>query len=58
VTLNGFPYGDFHAERVKEEVYRPDWADVRRHHYTLDLAHILCELLRRTLRRGRSRLCR
>src|SRR5881397_3413253 len=45
VTLNGFPYGDFHAERVKEDVYRPDWADVRRHHYTLDLAHILCELL-------------
>src|SRR3989442_4947747 len=44
-TLNGFPYGDFHAERVKEEVYRPDWADVRRHHYTLDLAHLLCELL-------------
>ena len=44
-TLNGFPYGDFHAERVKEEVYRPDWADVRRHHYTVDLAHILCELL-------------
>src|SRR5207249_680902 len=44
-TLNGFPYGDFHAERVKEEVYRPDWADVRRHHYTLDLARILCELL-------------
>ena len=45
VTLNGFPYGDFHAERVKEEVYRPDWADVRRHRYTLDLAHLLCELL-------------
>lgn len=45
VTLNGFPYGDFHAERVKEEVYRPDWADVRRHHYTLDLARLLCELL-------------
>src|SRR2546427_9848773 len=45
VTLNGFPYGDFHAERGKEEVYRPDWADVRRHPFTLDLAHILCELL-------------
>src|SRR5947209_8009666 len=45
VTLNGFPYGDFHAERVKEEVYRPDWTDVRRHHYTLDLARLLCELL-------------
>src|SRR5207245_454915 len=39
-TLNGFPYGDFHAERVKEEVYRPDWADPRRHRYTLDLSHI------------------
>lgn len=45
VTLNGFPYGDFHAERVKEEVYRPDWTDVRRHHYTLDLARILSDLL-------------
>src|SRR5437773_10023577 len=44
-TLNGFPYGDFHAERVKAEVYRPDWADVRRHHYTLDPARIPCELL-------------
>src|SRR5206468_2830704 len=34
VTLNGFPYGDFPAERVKEEGHRPDWPDVRRHHYT------------------------
>src|SRR5438046_6033364 len=45
VTLNGCHCGDIDAERVKGEVYRPGWADVRRHHYTLDLAHILCELL-------------
>src|SRR5258707_9569227 len=24
-TLNGFPYGAFHATRVKERVYLPDW---------------------------------
>ena len=24
-TINGFPYGRFHATAVKEEVYRPDW---------------------------------
>jgi len=45
VTLNGFPYGDFHAERVKQNVYRPDWSDPRRFEYTLDLARILADLL-------------
>ena len=29
-TLNGFPYGAFHATRVKEHVYLPDWRDRRR----------------------------
>ena len=24
-TINGFPYGNFHGSRVKEQVYRPDW---------------------------------
>jgi hypothetical protein len=43
-TVNAFPYGDFHAVRVKEEVYRPDWADPRRYEYTLDVARILSEL--------------
>ncbi|MGH7822650.1 MAG: metabolite traffic protein EboE, partial [Candidatus Binatia bacterium] len=45
VTLNAFPYGNFHAERVKENVYLPDWTDPRRYQYTLDLATILGELL-------------
>jgi sugar phosphate isomerase/epimerase len=43
-TLNGFPYGDFFAKRVKEAVYRPDWTDPARLAYTLDLAHSLCDL--------------
>ena len=24
-TINGFPYGNFHGTRVKEQVYVPDW---------------------------------
>ena len=24
-TINGFPFGNFHGTRVKEQVYVPDW---------------------------------
>ena len=44
-TFNGFPYGRFHGTRVKEAVYRPDWADPARPDYTLRLARILARLL-------------
>ena len=44
-TVNGFPYGAFHGEVVKEGAYRPDWADPRRLAYTNRLADILAELL-------------
>lgn len=44
-TLNTFPYGDFHSERVKENVYIPDWADPKRLEYTLNCAAILAEIL-------------
>ncbi|MED5446609.1 MAG: metabolite traffic protein EboE, partial [Planctomycetota bacterium] len=44
-TLNAFPYGDFHGERVKEQVYLPDWSAPERFDYTLDCAEILAELL-------------
>lgn len=44
-TLNGFPYGGFHAPRVKERVFEPTWADAARVEYTLDLARILAALL-------------
>ncbi len=44
-TLNGFPYGDFHAPVVKRTVYHPDWSRPERRRYTLALAEILAELL-------------
>ena len=44
-TINGFPYGNFHGSRVKEQVYRPDWTTQQRLDYTLVLFSILEELL-------------
>lgn len=44
-TVNGFPYGTFHGERVKENVYSPDWKDPARVEYTKNIIHILDELL-------------
>ena len=40
-SINGFPYGRFHAGPVKENVYAPDWRTPERLHYTLQLADIL-----------------
>ncbi|GHF04651.1 xylose isomerase [Streptomyces spiralis] len=45
VTLNGFPYRGFHDPVVKHAVYRPDWTEPDRLHYTLDLARVLAALL-------------
>ena len=44
-TINGFPFGAFHRERVKENVYLPDWRDRRRVDYTNRLATLLAALL-------------
>jgi sugar phosphate isomerase/epimerase len=44
-TVNGFPYGAFHGQTVKEGAYRPDWADPLRLAYTTQLADILAHLL-------------
>lgn len=44
-TINGFPYGVFHGERVKEQVYAPDWQSDERREYTIHLCNILVELL-------------
>lgn len=40
-TLNGFPYGSFHGQRVKENVYLPDWRSPERAAYTMRLADLL-----------------
>ncbi len=37
-TINGFPYGQFHATAVKANVYRPDWRTPQRREYTMLLA--------------------
>lgn len=44
-TINGFPYGSFHGQRVKEEVYRPDWSQPERLDYTQRLFDLLGSLL-------------
>jgi hypothetical protein len=44
-TLNGFPYGGFHRQVVKDRVYAPDWSKPERLDYTLRLAKILAVLL-------------
>ncbi len=43
-TINGFPYGEFHGTRVKEDVYSPDWTSGKRVEYTKRLFDILAEI--------------
>jgi hypothetical protein len=43
-TINGFPYGQFHGTRVKENVYAPDWTRPDRLAYTNLLFDLLAEL--------------
>ena len=45
VTLNGFPYGNFHAEVVKRQVYHPDLGSPQRRQYLHQLAELLTVLL-------------
>ncbi len=44
-TINGFPYGPFHGQPVKEQVYRPDWSEEERVTYSDRLARLLAALL-------------
>ncbi|MEM9030910.1 MAG: metabolite traffic protein EboE [Pseudomonadota bacterium] len=44
-TINGFPYGPFHGEPVKEQVYAPDWRTPERLAYTNTLADLLVKIL-------------
>jgi sugar phosphate isomerase/epimerase len=43
-TVNAFPYGPFKGQRVKEQVYEPDWRSEERTHYTMDVANILADV--------------
>lgn len=44
-TFNGFPYGGFHRQVVKDKVHHPDWTTTERLDYTLRLFEILEFLL-------------
>ena len=44
-TINGFPFGQFHGARVKEQVYLPDWTSPERLAYTNLLFELLSKLL-------------
>ena len=44
-TINGFPYGPFHGQRVKEQVYQPDWSTEERLIYSDQMSDVLAALL-------------
>jgi len=52
--INGFPYGGFHGQVVKDAVHQPDWTTGERVEYTKRLARILVELLPQGLDGGIS----
>jgi len=44
-TMNGFPYGGFHNERVKDQVHAPDWTTSDRADYSIRLFRLLAKLM-------------
>lgn len=42
--INGFPYGPFHGQSVKESVFLPDWSNPARLEYTQKLFELLAAL--------------
>ena len=44
-TYNAFPFGGFHEDGLKENVYRPSWAEPEREQYTLDVAQVAGALI-------------
>jgi hypothetical protein len=51
-TMNGFPYGGFHDEVVKDQVHAPDWTTTDRVEYTIRMFKILAKLLPENLNEG------
>lgn len=44
MTINAFPYGNFHRKGIKDRVYAPDWTTKKRRDYSLKIARILAAL--------------
>lgn len=53
-TMNGFPYGNFHNEKVKDVVHAPDWTTRERVDYTKRLFNQLAYLIPDALEGGIS----
>lgn len=51
-TMNGFPFGAFHNEVVKDNVHKPDWTTTERTDYTIRLFDQLATLLPEELQEG------
>ncbi|ARK11969.1 metabolite traffic protein EboE [Fibrella sp. ES10-3-2-2] len=51
-TMNGFPYGGFHNERVKDQVHAPDWTTSDRADYSIRLFRLLAKLMPETETEG------
>ena len=43
-TANAFVYGHFKGEKVKEQVYEPDWRSEERTRYTMNVADVLADV--------------
>jgi hypothetical protein len=44
-SVNAFPYGRFHGNPVKEQVYNPDWRAPERRDYTMQVADAFANFL-------------
>ncbi|ODS79262.1 MAG: hypothetical protein ABS44_21265 [Chryseobacterium sp. SCN 40-13] len=53
-TINGFPYGNFHGQQVKDQVHAPDWLSHERVNYTCMLFDLLAQLLPKGMEGGIS----
>ncbi len=49
VTFNAFPFGGFHTEGLKADVYRPTWEEESRARFTRDVAALATRLWQRRL---------
>ena len=43
-TANAFVFGHFKGEKVKEQVYEPDWRGEERTNYTINVANVLADV--------------
>ena len=43
-TANAFVYGHFKGDKVKEQVYEPDWRGEERTQYTINVANVLADV--------------